>query len=263
MSPCQQWKSCVPLFCRLFFSFFQHCCIWQHSTFAVQILWWADWCNPNAFDTFYTAQCQVPMRFVTCKVIYELSFLLHVSRTIHRVILFCELNWVPSADDQDLKWVLEMSELQLMLRWNGSTRNWFWEEKSPFKNRDLQRRARRRDCACSWNCCCCLIHHHSHQWLLQDTITGNYIWLPCQWSHPADFREKRVESWGEYIKKICSVEKPPIHSVNVRSQMLEYLQQSQLGFPHQEDVHPTVSNKTSFRVNSKIFKTSSLALGDQ
>lgn len=38
MSHCQQWKSCVPLFCHLFLSFLQHCSIWQHSTFAVQIL---------------------------------------------------------------------------------------------------------------------------------------------------------------------------------------------------------------------------------
>lgn len=75
----------------------------QYICSANSGLWWADWCNPNAFDTFYTAQCQVPMRFVTCKVIYELSFLLYVSRTIHRVMLRCELNWVPSAEDQDLK----------------------------------------------------------------------------------------------------------------------------------------------------------------
>lgn len=129
---------------------------------------------------------------------------------------------------------------------------------------ETSKEGHKEETACSWNCSCCLIHHHSHQWLLQDTITGNYIWLPCQWSHPADFKEKRVESWGEYILKRYAVsKKPPIHSVNIRSQLLKYLQQPQLGFPHQEVVHPTVSNKTSFRASSKVFKTSSLALGDQ
>lgn len=76
----------------------------QYICSANSGLWWADWCNPNLFDTFYTAQCQVPMRFVICKVIYESSFLLYVSRTIHRVMLCCELNWIPSlAEDQDPK----------------------------------------------------------------------------------------------------------------------------------------------------------------
>lgn len=65
--------------------------------------WLVDWCNPNSFDTFYPVQCQVPVRFVTCKVIYESSFLLYLPRTIHRVMLCYELNWVPPAQDQDLK----------------------------------------------------------------------------------------------------------------------------------------------------------------
>lgn len=74
---------------------------------------------------------------------------------------------------------------------------------------------------------------------------------------------KEWKAEGNTFKKICSVKKPPILSVNIRSQLLKYLQQPQLGFPHQEDVHPTVSNKTSFRDSSKIFKASPLALRDQ
>lgn len=93
-----------------------------------------------------------------------------------------------------------MSGLQLVLKWNGSDRNWFWWQQSPFKNRHPQRRAKRRDHVCSWNYSCCLIHSYPHQRLLRETTIWNYIWLPCHWSHPGGFREKRAEAEGNISK---------------------------------------------------------------